>query len=75
MAATRVQRYLPLGVGEDARSYVKAAIRGGEARELSFKVRGDLADFPFDRGAASRKGQFRIATQARDGVRSSHSRL
>jgi len=61
--ATRVQRYLPLVVGEGARHYVKEAIRGGEARELTFRVRGELADFPFDGG---RKGQFRIATQARD---------
>jgi len=62
-AATRVQRYLPLSVGEGARSYVRDAIRSGEAQAISFKVRGDLAEFPFDGG---RNGQFRIATQARD---------
>ncbi|MDN3918785.1 YhdP family protein [Roseateles violae] len=62
--ATRVQRYLPLQVGETARHYVKEAIRGGTARDVTFKLRGDLADFPFD--AAPGRGQFRIATQARD---------
>jgi uncharacterized protein (TIGR02099 family) len=64
--ATRVQRYLPLLVGATARDYVKAAIRGGEARDITFKLRGDLADFPFDGGAGKNPGQFRIATQARD---------
>ena len=61
--AVRVQRYLPLVLGEHARGYVKDAVRGGEARDVSIKVRGDLADFPFDGGRA---GQFRIATQTHD---------
>lgn len=67
--ATRVVRYLPLSVGETARSYVRDAIRAGEARQVQFRVRGDLADFPFDaphlaRGASA--GIFRISTQVKD---------
>ena len=61
--AARVARYLPLGVGATAREYVRDAIRAGEARNVQFKVRGDLWDFPFD---AVQQGQFRITTQARD---------
>ncbi len=62
--ATRVQRYLPLLIGESARSYVKDAIRSGETRNLVVKVRGPLDVFPFD--ADPRAGVFRISAQARD---------
>ena len=61
--AVQVQRYLPLVIGEHARGYVKDAVRSGEARDVTVKLRGDLADFPFDGG---RNGQFRISTQAHD---------
>ncbi|WP_158080911.1 YhdP family protein [Pelomonas sp. KK5] len=61
--AVKVQRYLPLILGEHARGYVKDAVRSGEARDITVRVRGDLADFPFDGG---RPGQFRIAAQVRD---------
>jgi uncharacterized protein (TIGR02099 family) len=61
--AARVARYLPLGLGAAAREYVRDAVRGGEARQVQFKVRGDLWDFPFD---AVREGQFRISLQAQD---------
>ena len=61
--ATRVVQYLPLSIGADSRDYVRDALRGGEARQVSFKVRGDLADFPFE---TQRSGQFRIAMQAQD---------
>ncbi|MDY0744613.1 YhdP family protein [Paucibacter sp. R3-3] len=61
--AVRVQRYLPLLLGEHARGYVKDAVRSGEARDINVRVRGDLAEFPFDGG---RPGQFRIASQVRD---------
>ncbi|QPF75959.1 TIGR02099 family protein [Roseateles sp. DAIF2] len=61
--AARVARYLPLGIGNVAREYVRDAIRGGEARQVQFKARGDLWDFPFD---AVQQGQFRISTQAQD---------
>ena len=62
--ATRVQRYLPLLIGEHARSYVKDAIRSGEARNVIVKVRGPLDAFPFD--ADPRAGLFRISAQAHD---------
>jgi uncharacterized protein (TIGR02099 family) len=62
--AARVVRYLPLAVGTAARDYVGAAVRGGEARNVQFRVRGDLWDFPFDARAGA--GQFRITAQAQD---------
>lgn len=61
--ATSVARYLPLGVGADARVYVRDAVRSGVARNVQIRVRGDLWDFPFDQSA---QGQFRISTQAED---------
>ncbi|CAN5159191.1 YhdP family protein [soil metagenome] len=62
--ATRVQRYLPLSVGESARRYVKEAIRSGEARNVVVRLRGPLADFPYE--ANARGGVFRITAQARE---------
>ena len=62
--ATRVQRYLPLSIGDHARRYVKNAIRSGEARNVLVKLRGPLDAFPFD--ADPRVGVFRISAQAHD---------
>ena len=62
--ATRVQRYLPLSIGDHARRYVKNAIRSGEARNVVVKLRGPLDAFPFD--ADPRVGVFRISAQAHD---------
>ncbi|MCX7693306.1 MAG: YhdP family protein [Tepidimonas taiwanensis] len=56
----RVVRYLPLTVGDDTRAYLKAAIRAGRAREATFRVEGDLWDFPF---AEARQGQFEVRAQ------------
>ncbi|HEX2010723.1 MAG TPA: YhdP family protein, partial [Roseateles sp.] len=61
--AARVARYLPLGLGAQARDYVRDAVRSGIARNVQVRVRGDLWDFPFDKQP---QGQFRISTQAQD---------
>ena len=53
----RVHRYLPLGVGNEARHYVKDAVVAGQARNVTVAVRGDLHHFPF---AGSKNGLFRI---------------
>lgn len=60
--ATRVARYIPLSLPA-TRSYVSRAILGGEARNVSVRLKGELADFPFD--APRSAGIFRVATQAR----------
>lgn len=59
--ATRVARYIPVRLPA-TRSYVARAILGGEARNVSVRIKGELADFPFD--APKSPGIFRVATQA-----------
>lgn len=55
---TQVHRYLPLGINKDARDYVRDAIQAGTASAVKFKVKGNLADFPF---ATAKQGDFRIS--------------
>ncbi|MBI3348924.1 MAG: TIGR02099 family protein [Burkholderiales bacterium] len=59
--ATRVARYIPLRLPA-TRSYVSRAVLGGEARNVSVRIKGELNDFPFD--APRSNGIFRVATQA-----------
>ncbi|HSI57999.1 MAG TPA: YhdP family protein, partial [Ideonella sp.] len=61
--ATAVARYLPLGVSAHARDYVARAVLGGTVRNVQFKAKGDLWEFPF---AQARSGEFRIAGQVED---------
>lgn len=60
VAAPQVVRYLPLGIGHDARDYVRQAVLAGEVRQLQFRTRGDLWDFPYPQAGT---GEFRIAAQ------------
>jgi uncharacterized protein (TIGR02099 family) len=55
--AARLARYLPQAVGEGTRRYVAAAFSSGEMDDVRFAVRGDLADFPYQR---VHDGEFRI---------------
>nr|WP_316641601.1 YhdP family protein [uncultured Roseateles sp.] len=61
--ASATARYLPLQIPADTRHWVRDAIQSGSAQDATFKVRGDLWDFPFDAG---RQGQFHITAKARD---------
>jgi len=54
--AASLARYFPQRM-EHTRSYLKAAFTSGELEAVHFAVRGDLADFPFNRG---REGEFHI---------------
>ncbi len=45
--AAAVARYLPLGVGEQARRYVEQSILDGRITDASVRVKGDLRRFPF----------------------------
>ena len=56
---TAVHRYLPLVIPEEARHYVRDAIRQGEARDVQVQVQGPLDQFPFNQ--AGEEGVFRIA--------------
>ncbi len=58
-----VHAYLPLVVGDSARSYLKRSLTGGVARDARLTLRGDLAHFPFD---DEKKGIFEIRVRAED---------
>ena len=60
---TRVHRYLPLAIPQEARYYVRDAVVAGKATGVDFKVQGDLHDMPF---TEHRQGIFRIAAQVKD---------
>lgn len=53
----RVYRYLPLGIDQPVRDYLREAILTGSASGVKFKVKGNLNDFPF---ATAKQGDFRI---------------
>jgi uncharacterized protein (TIGR02099 family) len=57
--ASRVWRYLPLDIPQEARDYVQYAVQGGVGSKGSFVVKGDLRDIP-SRDPA--KSTFRIST-------------
>jgi len=63
--AQSVARYLPLGIDAGARQHVRDAVQGGLVRTASFRVKGDLWDFPFH---SARDGDLRIALQVQDVV-------
>jgi uncharacterized protein (TIGR02099 family) len=60
----QVYRYLPNALPADVRSYVRDAVRGGEASRVSLRLRGNLNDMPFD---DPKQGEFRIVVQLADG--------
>ncbi|HVR55098.1 MAG TPA: YhdP family protein [Pseudorhodoferax sp.] len=60
---TRVHRYLPLAVGDEARHYVRDAVQRGRASSVQFKVRGDLDHFPYK---DPKLGEFHIAAEVED---------
>ncbi|MFN3860002.1 MAG: YhdP family protein [Roseateles sp.] len=62
MDATRVARYIPLSLPA-TRSYLSRALLAGEARGISVRLKGELAEFPFD--GQRTNGQFRVGLQAR----------
>ncbi len=68
--AAAVARYLPMGVDKAARSYVQRAVVDGRVASATFKVKGDLWDFPFASAsanpAAPTSGEFRITARAED---------
>ena len=61
--AERVARYLPLGIAEAARHHVRDAVQGGSIRSATFRVKGELWDFPFH---GTRDGESRIVLQVQD---------
>src|SRR5450755_3601060 len=64
--AVRTVRYLPLGLPDSVRDYVGRSVRGGTITSATFRVRGDLWDFPFHNARSSRDGEFHIAAKLDD---------
>jgi uncharacterized protein (TIGR02099 family) len=60
---TRVHRYLPQSISKNARDYVREAVMQGTATSTTFRVKGDLHDFPFSDGRA---GEFRVTADVRN---------
>ena len=65
--ARRMARYLPLAsiMGGKPRAWLAAGILGGQASDVHLRLRGNLADFPFEDPAS---GQFLVTARVRDGV-------
>ncbi|GAC1603390.1 MAG: hypothetical protein NVS3B2_07810 [Ramlibacter sp.] len=61
--ATRVYRYLPLAVSRHAREYVHESVSQGVVAAATFRVKGDLQDFPFGEG---KPGEFRVTADVRN---------
>lgn len=64
--AARTARYLPLGIPHGTRGYVEHAVLGGKITGATYKVKGDLADFPFYNARQASDGEFRIAAKVED---------
>lgn len=65
--ADRTVRYLPLQIPAEVRDWVGAAVVGGQSDAVRFRLRGDLADFPFER---PEDGEFVVdAALTRTGLR------
>ena len=66
--AAAVARYLPLGIPQATRHYVQRAVVEGRVASATFKVKGDLWDFPFVGAApgAAASGEFRVSARADD---------
>ena len=61
--AARTARYLPLGLPEGVRSYVGAAVREGTITTATFRIRGDLYDFPFHDARVARDADLKIGAK------------
>lgn len=61
----QVPRYLPLVVKKATREWLAVALVAGHSNDVRLRLKGDLADFPFDRG---QKGVFEVKAHAQNGV-------
>ena len=65
----RIARYLPVGLSAGPRHYVERALRGGSVKSATFRVDGDIADFPAfapARPGAPPSGEFHVAARLDD---------
>jgi uncharacterized protein (TIGR02099 family) len=57
LQADRLHRYLPLGIADTVRTYVRQAVLAGTARDVRARVRGPVLDFPY---TAPGQGEFAL---------------
>ena len=62
--ASRVHRYLPLVMDEQARHYVQGAVLQGQLSDMKFKVKGPVWHLPF---ADPAQGEFQVSARVRNG--------
>ena len=65
----RIDNYLPIQTPHDLRAWLTGALEGGVASDVSLRLRGDLAHFPFhgENGAERNRGEFRVAGKLTEG--------
>ncbi len=63
--ARAVPAYLPLGIPEATRDFLRTAIAGGSSRDVRFTVHGPLADFPFNEPGSA--GSFSVKARIDNG--------
>ena len=61
--ANKVYRYLPLGISQNARNYVRDSVLSGTVQNVAVKIKGDLNKLPF---ANPKDGEFRFAGKVND---------
>lgn len=57
---TAVYRYLPKPIGDHTVDWARQGVLAGRSDDVRFRLRGDLAHFPFDRAAGSFRVEARI---------------
>ncbi len=64
-----IDRYLPLQTPPELRAWLTGALEDGVANDVSLRLRGDLAHFPFraDNAIERAKGEFRVAGRLENG--------
>ena len=60
----RVRRYLPAVLEQDSLDYMQGALLAGAASNVQFKVKGDVAGFPY---RTAQQGEFRISASVQNG--------
>lgn len=65
---TTIGRYLPQDTAPDLRAWLSGALEKGSAQDVSLRLRGDLAQFPFKGEGAASRGEFRVAGRIVDGT-------
>jgi uncharacterized protein (TIGR02099 family) len=64
----RIGRYLPMQTPHDITHWLTGALEAGVASDVTIRLRGDLAHFPFkgDSSADKARGEFRVAGKLSD---------